>query len=158
MTWTPERRAAQSARIRAHRPWAKSTGPRAADGKARSSRNAYKHGFRSDAVKTLRALLRLQRAYVRAVRDAARAGGRLGPADNARLFHRPAAALYAAHNNRRATPHGRKNDERTIGGAPKPSLFSCAPIYKSGITIPEHIRNTDRPPPDADQNLYPRRA
>ncbi|MBU0858453.1 MAG: hypothetical protein KJ667_00815 [Alphaproteobacteria bacterium] len=43
-TWTPERRAAQSARIRAHRPWEKSTGPRTASGKARAAQNARRSG------------------------------------------------------------------------------------------------------------------
>jgi len=39
--WTDERRARQRAIIRATRPWEKSTGPRTAEGKAASSRNAY---------------------------------------------------------------------------------------------------------------------
>jgi hypothetical protein len=38
--WTPERRARQSDLIRCVRPWSRSTGPRTAAGKARSSRNA----------------------------------------------------------------------------------------------------------------------
>lgn len=44
--WTPERRAAQAERIRQTKPWAASTGPRTAEGKASSSRNAYKGATR----------------------------------------------------------------------------------------------------------------
>jgi len=40
--WTPERRAKQAEAIRRWKPWAKSTGPRTEEGKARSSRNADK--------------------------------------------------------------------------------------------------------------------
>jgi hypothetical protein len=42
--WTPERRARQAAQIRTWRPWAKSTGPRTPNGKARASRNGDKGG------------------------------------------------------------------------------------------------------------------
>lgn len=38
--WTPERRAKQAAIIAQTRPWEKATGPRSAQGKAISSRNA----------------------------------------------------------------------------------------------------------------------
>ena len=40
--WTPERRAQQSRAIRRWRPWDQSTGPRTAQGKMRSARNAFK--------------------------------------------------------------------------------------------------------------------
>ena len=40
--WSPERRARQAEAIRRWRPWEHSTGPRTADGKARSARNAFK--------------------------------------------------------------------------------------------------------------------
>ena len=43
-TWTPERRQRQAEAIRTWRPWERSTGPRSAEGKQRSSRNAYKGG------------------------------------------------------------------------------------------------------------------
>lgn len=43
-SWTPERRQRQAEAIRSWRPWARSTGPTSAAGKARSSRNAYKGG------------------------------------------------------------------------------------------------------------------
>lgn len=42
--WTPERRARQAELIRQWRPWERSTGPRTAEGKARSARNADKGG------------------------------------------------------------------------------------------------------------------
>ena len=40
--WTPERRARQAEKIRAWRPWERSTGPRTAEGKVISSRNGDK--------------------------------------------------------------------------------------------------------------------
>lgn len=42
--WTPEARAAQSARARQTQPWTKSTGPRTAAGKAKSAANSLKTG------------------------------------------------------------------------------------------------------------------
>jgi hypothetical protein len=44
--WTAERRAACSDRIRQHKPWEHSTGPRSVAGKARSSRNPVGRGRR----------------------------------------------------------------------------------------------------------------
>lgn len=40
--WTAERRARQAEAIRRWQPWAKSTGPRSAEGKATSSKNAHR--------------------------------------------------------------------------------------------------------------------
>lgn len=45
--WTPERRLQQSLKIQQWRPWDDSTGPRTSEGKAVSSRNAYRGGIRS---------------------------------------------------------------------------------------------------------------
>ena len=45
--WTPERRAQQSLKIRQWQPWTRSTGARTPEGKADSSRNAYRGGVRS---------------------------------------------------------------------------------------------------------------
>lgn len=59
--WTPERRARHAAAMRRWSPWTKSTGPKTASGKARSSRNAYKHGERSIEVRLLRAVMVNQR-------------------------------------------------------------------------------------------------
>jgi len=42
--WTPQRRKAQSARVRAQKIWLQSTGPRSVAGKARSAANSLKHG------------------------------------------------------------------------------------------------------------------
>ena len=44
--WTQERRQRQSELIQTWKPWEKSTGPRTAAGKAKSSQNAFKAGTR----------------------------------------------------------------------------------------------------------------
>jgi hypothetical protein len=44
--WTAERRAAQAARMRARKPWERSTGPRTEAGKTRSRGNATGKGCR----------------------------------------------------------------------------------------------------------------
>lgn len=58
--WTPEQRAQQSAKIRQWQPWARSTGAQTLKGKAVSSRNAYKGGWRAE-LREMSALLREQR-------------------------------------------------------------------------------------------------
>ena len=66
--WTPERRAQQAELIRTWRPWEKSTGPRSAEGKARTSRNGFKGGHRAtlrDLVRELNEALREQREWMR---------------------------------------------------------------------------------------------
>jgi len=45
--WTPERRARQAEAIRRWKPWEQSTGPRTAEGKARSQRNGSRPGVRA---------------------------------------------------------------------------------------------------------------
>lgn len=40
--WTPERRARQAQLIKQWKPWERSTGPKTAQGKSTSSRNAYR--------------------------------------------------------------------------------------------------------------------
>lgn len=40
--WTAERRTRQSELIRTWKPWARATGPRTPEGKAKASRNAFK--------------------------------------------------------------------------------------------------------------------
>ena len=58
--WTPEQRQQQAARIRAWSPWARSTGPRSPEGKAKAARNAWKGGERA-MLRELGRLLRAQR-------------------------------------------------------------------------------------------------
>ena len=55
--WTPEERLKQAELIRKWQPWKQSTGAKTLQGKARSSRNAYKHGL-SKLQKELSRLLR----------------------------------------------------------------------------------------------------
>ena len=61
--WTDERRARQSTLIQRWKPWRRSTGPKSADGKARASANALKHGGRSTSIARLRSVLRLIEAF-----------------------------------------------------------------------------------------------
>ncbi len=62
--WTPQRRARQAAAIRRWRPWEKSTGPKSAEGKARSARRGFKGGYREH----LRELSRVLRESGEALR------------------------------------------------------------------------------------------
>ena len=64
--WTVEQRAQQSVKIRQWQPWARSTGARTAEGKAASSRNAYKGGERA-VLREMAALLREQREGLKRV-------------------------------------------------------------------------------------------
>lgn len=63
--WTPERRARQAELIRTWQPWARSTGPRTAAGKAKASRNAWKGGHWQQ----LRELRRMVNAEIREARE-----------------------------------------------------------------------------------------
>ena len=45
--WTKERKQSQAEKIKQWKPWKKSTGAKTKQGKAKSSQNALKHGFRS---------------------------------------------------------------------------------------------------------------
>lgn len=65
MPWSESARAQQAARIRARRPWEKSTGPRTVEGKARSSRNADKGSWRRE-IRELSALVRQIKPHGRA--------------------------------------------------------------------------------------------
>jgi len=60
--WTEERRRRQRELIKNWKPWEKSTGAKTAQGKAKSSRNAYKHGFTEVRLlmKILNRLLRME--------------------------------------------------------------------------------------------------
>lgn len=55
--WTAEQRAQQAEKIRQWQPWQNSTGAKTVEGKASSSRNAYKGGFRQQ-LKDINQLLR----------------------------------------------------------------------------------------------------
>lgn len=59
--WTPERRAKQAEAIRRWKPWKRSTGPKTEEGKAASSRNAYKGRLSSRAL--LREIGRILREH-----------------------------------------------------------------------------------------------
>lgn len=63
LSWSPERRARQAEAIKRWRPWERSTGPRTAEGKAVSARNAFRGGLR---------------AYMRQVREFLRECRKLG--------------------------------------------------------------------------------
>ena len=62
--WTPERKARQAEAIRRWQPWARSTGPKTAEGKAISSRNADKGVHREEE----RAMDRRSRARLRFIK------------------------------------------------------------------------------------------
>jgi len=61
--WTPERRACQVGLMRTWRLWERSTGPRTAEGKAASPRNAYK-GATRNLVREMARLLKRQRDLI----------------------------------------------------------------------------------------------
>ena len=64
--WTPEARLRQAEAIRDWLPWRKSTGPRTAEGKARSAQNAWKGGLRPLALGWAQ-MLRQMEAFRRTV-------------------------------------------------------------------------------------------
>ncbi|GJL85253.1 MAG: hypothetical protein DHS20C02_10280 [Micavibrio sp.] len=63
--WPEKRRKAQAERAKTQKPWKHSTGPKTAEGRAKTSQNAYKHGFYDVEMRNLRRILRLQRHYLR---------------------------------------------------------------------------------------------
>ena len=66
--WTPERRARQAELIRTWRPWEQAAGPTTAEGKAASSRNAFKGGLRAELEAITRAL-REHRAALKRIHE-----------------------------------------------------------------------------------------
>ena len=69
--WTLERRQRQAIAIRQWQPWAKSTGPRSAEGKLVVSRNAWKGGHQQQLRELTRMLneeIRLAQELVQRVR------------------------------------------------------------------------------------------
>ncbi len=68
--WTEERRQEQRERIQASKAWLKSTGPVTANGKAKSSRNAFKGGVVSninELVKQVNAMVKGQREALKRI-------------------------------------------------------------------------------------------
>ena len=61
--WTAERRKRQAELIRQWQPWKRSTGAKTAEGKAKSSQNAYKHGM-GKLLKEMRQLLKNQKEAI----------------------------------------------------------------------------------------------
>ncbi len=59
--WTLKQKKQQAQAIHRWKPWDRSTGPRTPEGKAKSARNALKHGVRSEAVKDFRKVVRENR-------------------------------------------------------------------------------------------------
>ena len=63
--WSEERRRKQAERIRANKPWERSTGPKTQSGKARSSQNGFKHGLYAAETRALRKILRAQGIFTK---------------------------------------------------------------------------------------------
>lgn len=63
--WSDARRARHAAAIRRWKPWAKSTGPRTVDGKAKSAQNAYKYGGRAIETRLMHQALAAQNQFRR---------------------------------------------------------------------------------------------
>ena len=71
--WTLERRQRQAELIRQWQPWKHSTGPRTAEGKAASSRNAWQGGDMArmrELAKDVNRVLREQRQWLKAESNA----------------------------------------------------------------------------------------
>lgn len=67
--WSKERRSRQAENIRKTKPWKRATGAKTVEGKQVVSRNAYRHGFRSEDMKVIRRLLRAQRNFVKKIQS-----------------------------------------------------------------------------------------
>lgn len=63
--YPPKYRAERAELILKTRPFDRACGPRTAAGKAKSSRNALKHGLRSEIVRELRRILAQQKSQLR---------------------------------------------------------------------------------------------
>ncbi len=72
--WTLEQRSRQAELIHRWRPWEKSSGPKTASGKAKSSQNAFRHGGRSQKTiiknRELRNLMKMSYGYKPEAADA----------------------------------------------------------------------------------------
>ena len=67
--WTPERQKKQSELIQRWKPWENSTGPRTAQGRATSSKNAMKHGMRSAEIRSLESAMATLARFEREARE-----------------------------------------------------------------------------------------
>lgn len=65
----PEKyRRKQAERIRETRPWERSTGPKTDEGKASSAANSLRHGFYTEDMAALRAVMRAQARFLARLR------------------------------------------------------------------------------------------
>lgn len=128
--WSAARRQAASARMQAHKPWLKATGPKTAAGKSVAKMNAYKHGSRSAAtiaerraavhylrvqkefLKQVRLLLRVQRA----LKKSSKPTNEIMTLTIAR-FMKPGTKSFAMITVPRSLPYGRWADAKP-GAAP----------------------------------------
>ncbi|MDJ0634671.1 MAG: hypothetical protein QNJ34_15895 [Xenococcaceae cyanobacterium MO_188.B29] len=68
--WTTEQKQQQSQLIQKWKPWKSSTGAKTPEGKARSSQNALKHGFRSrEAIATQKKVNQHLRQLEQTIKD-----------------------------------------------------------------------------------------
>ncbi len=67
--WPLKKRAKMAETIKKHKPWLKSTGAKTPEGKATVSRNAYRHGFRSEDYKKLCVLLQDQAQLIKNIQS-----------------------------------------------------------------------------------------
>ena len=125
--WTPERRARQALAIRTWQPWRKSTGPRTEAGKARSARNALKHGLHSKA--TVEARRQDRRLLASAARNLAIA--KSFSATISDKYERPISGLFHSID---------------IGSA-TPALIPSPPRITRESRAPRHPPPTDTPSP-----------
>jgi len=62
--WTEKRRENQAQNCRKTKPWAHTTGPKTAKGKATCADNAYKHGLRSKEMEEIERLLSKHKEFL----------------------------------------------------------------------------------------------
>ena len=120
--WTVERRARQALAIRSWQPWRTSTGPKTQNGKARSTRNALKHGLRS-------------KAFIEGRREDRRILARA--ADNLAILRRGLLAAKAGGKNP-PLPRSSPPAHSIAIGPPSGSLIPSVPANYRGIAARRH--------------------